>query len=425
MKTLGVTMDYIYLRKSGMSISQIARLTGSDRRTVMKYLAHPELINQPRKKGIRKSKLDPYRELIEVLLSKDPSFQASRIYEILCQHGYTGSYDLVKLAVRPLKQEITRKAYVRFETTPGDQAQVDFGEFLVLQPDGTTIKYYVFLMVLGFSRKKHVEILERCNMLSFLQAHIRAFEALGGVPKEIIYDRMANVHIRKLAGKGQFTQALVDLAVHYGFRPVVAPAYSPWVKGKVERPFDHIREGFWRGYSFSSLEQAQEDMTAWLAKKETEIHSTTNERIDERFAKEKQFLSDLPSHRCDISERLYRTVAKDCTIRVDGNTYVVSHKLVNTKVIIRRGDGILRVFHNDELVVSYPVPEGRGNFIQDPRFYEALRADREMNARKYTNYRPKKKGCATISPTKSKYPIEVEHRSIDEYAQYCEGVSNA
>ena len=80
-------------------------------------------------------------------------------------------------------------------------------------------------------------------MISFLEAHIRAFEFFGGVPREILYDRMKNVFIRRVAGKTDFTQSLVNLAIHYGFKPEVAPAYSPWIKGRVERPMDFIREG--------------------------------------------------------------------------------------------------------------------------------------------------------------------------------------
>ncbi|MFX8620607.1 IS21 family transposase, partial [Acinetobacter baumannii] len=76
-----------------------------------------------------------------------------------------------------------------------------------------------------------------------------------------------NVLVRKLAGKTDFTQSLVTLAVHYGFTPRVAPAYAPWVKGKIERPFDFLRESFWRGYGFTDLATANADLTHWLADK--------------------------------------------------------------------------------------------------------------------------------------------------------------
>lgn len=419
MKDLRETMDYIYYRNMGLSVRQIAIKFGCDPRTVKRYLDNPELINQPRKSSVRPSILDPFMDHIRQLLDREPNYKATAIYDQLCKHGYTGSYDLVKRAVKPIKSEITRLAYIRFETDPGQQAQVDFGEFSADLPDGKTIKFYVFMMVLGYSRKKYVQILTRCDMVSFLEAHVNAFEAFGGVPKEILYDRMRNVFIRKSGGKSIFTQSLVDLSLHYGFTPHVAPAYAPWVKGKVERPYGFIREGFWRGYAFSNLLQANADMRAWIEEKETHIHSTTNERTDERFVREVPFLTPLPPHPCDISQRLYRTVAKDCTIRVEGNAYVVPHTLVQKDVTVRCRHNILRVFHKDELVVIYNMPEEKGKLIQHPSFYAALRADIALMNRKFSH--PQKgKGRATISPNLSKYDIEVEQRSLAEYTKICE-----
>ena len=109
---------------------------------------------------------------------------------------------------------------------------MDFGDFKVVEPGGSEKTLYKFSMILGFSRTPYCEFLERCDMTSFLDAHQRAFAHFGGVCAEILYDRMKNVFIRKLAGKTQFTQGLMTLADHYGFEPKVAPAYCPWVKGK-------------------------------------------------------------------------------------------------------------------------------------------------------------------------------------------------
>jgi len=89
-----------------------------------------------------------------------------------------------------------------------------------------------------------------------------AFAELGGVPQQILYDRMKNVYIGKIAGKKKFNDTLVGFALHYGFKPEVAPAYAAWVKGKVERPYNFIREGFWRGYGFICLDTANGDLTS-------------------------------------------------------------------------------------------------------------------------------------------------------------------
>ena len=412
-------LDIQHLHKQGFSCSHIARKIGIDRRTVREYLDHPEKINQPRKVAPKQSKVDPFREQIALLLTEDPDYRATVIYERLKSGEYTGGYELVKRVVRSLKAERSRKAYIRFETQPGQQAQVDFGEFQVEHPDGSVKKYFLFSLILGYSRMLYAQFMEHCDMTAFLQAHIRAFEALGGVPEEILYDRMKNVFLKQAEGQAQFTQSLVNLAVHYGFHPRVAPAYAPWVKGKVERPFDYIREGFWRGYRFTDVSAANRDLDVWLTEKAQRLHGTTHERIDPRFLREKPSLLCLPPHPCDVSERIWRTVCKDCAIRLDGNCYVVAHTLVGKKVLARRQGDTLRIFADDLLVVTYSIPAQKGQLVQDKRFYQALLEDKEMQAKKFGPRGRSHKGRAvTISPAKPAYPVEVQQRDMAVYQQY-------
>ena len=119
----------------------------------------------------------------------------------LTRMGYTGSYTTVKKAVRAIKGEKRRLAYIRFETEPGFQAQVDWGDFQIVEPDGTTRTVYAFIMVLGYSRAMYVEFVEKRTLEAFMDCHIHAFNYLGGVPKEILYDNMKHVVIGREDGK--------------------------------------------------------------------------------------------------------------------------------------------------------------------------------------------------------------------------------
>ena len=105
---------------------------------------------------------------------------------------------------------------------------------------------------------------------------------------------MKNVYIGRLAGRPKFNDTLVGFALHYGFIPQVAPAYAAWVKGKIERPYTFIREGFWRGYGYLCLDTANRDLTAWLTKKEQRVHGTTHEVVPTRFEREQPHLDALP-----------------------------------------------------------------------------------------------------------------------------------
>ena len=419
-------VDIHSLHKQGFSCSEIARRVGLDRRTVQNYINHPEKINQPRKATPRGSLVDPYRDQIAAMLEEDPQYRATLLFERLKRSGYEGGYELVKRVVAAHKADRSRKAYIRFESEPAQQAQVDFGEFVVTLPDGSTQKFYLFAMILGFSRMLYAELLERCDMVSFLEAHLRAFDYFGGVPAEILYDRMKNVFVREEpeGGKKVFTSSLLSLAVHYAFTPRVAPAYAPVlpatrvdarIKGKIKRPMDYLRESWWRGYRFSDLATANRDLHTWLSEKSKRVHGTTREQVDVRFAREKEYLLALPAHPCDVSERLYREVRKDCTVTVYGNHYVVEHTLVGKKLVVRVRHSELRIFDGDRLVVTYTIPQDKGKLVEDPRFYAALKADREMQERKFArsneaNKKFPRKGRAikpTISPSKPPHPIDV------------------
>jgi len=416
-------LDILLLHKKGLSQRQIARKLGISRNTVKKYIENPEFPEGKYKRGRRKSLLDPFQENIEAWLKEDTDYSATWIYDRLVSIGFSGSYEIVKRKVRELKDERQKVAYMRFETEPGYQAQVDFGEFQVERPDGSIRKLYLFSMILGYSRKIYATFVDRCDLPTFLDCHIEAFEYFGGVPTEILYDRMKNVFIGKVAGKSKFNDTLMGFALHYGFKPEVAPAYAAWVKGKVERPFSFIREGFWRGYGFVCRQTANRDLLEWLRKKDERLHGTTHEVVSVRFERERPHLNPLAPQPFDTSYRIYRRVYKDCTVRFEGNSFVVPHSLVGKNVILRVKDTTMRIFFDDRLVVTYQIPEGKGHLVQDKRFYAALRKDAEMNRRKY-NHGRRVKGRAkqTISPQKPLYDMDVEVRPIQIYDQVSRGV---
>ena len=194
-------MDILYYVREGLSHRAIARKL----RMHAPYRQEVRGASRTHWQGAREpASLQQDRRLSRAdccLPGGDPQYQASTIYERLCRKGFTGGYGIVKRAVRPIRQA-NNEGLHRFETEPGAQAQMDFGEFQVQNPDGTIRKYYLFAMILGYSRMLYAELLERCDMVSFLDAHNRGFCALGGVPREVLYDRMRNVFLRTLGWQG-------------------------------------------------------------------------------------------------------------------------------------------------------------------------------------------------------------------------------
>ena len=409
-------MEILTLHRKGLKQREISRKLGISRNTVKKYIDNPQLAFEPFQGRLRTSKLDAFAANIKAWIEEDFEYRATWIYDRLFNMGFSGSYEIVKRKVRELKDEVQKVAYMRFETEPGYQAQVDFGEFQVERPDGRVDKLYLFCMILGYSRRIYAEFIERCDLPTFLDCHINAFHYFGGVPEEILYDRMKNVYIGNIAGKRKFNDTLMGFGLHYGFIPKVAPAYAAWVKGKVERPYSFIREGFWRGYSFLCLETANLDLHSWMRKKDERVHGTTHEVVSRRFQRERPHLGSLPLQPFDTSYRLYRKVYKDCTVRFEGNSYVVPHTLVGKTIVLRVKNETMRIFFDDRLVVTYVIPPGKGHLVQKKRFYEALKKDREMNRRKYGHHgRRKGRAKYTISPSKPNYDMDVQVRPIFVY----------
>jgi transposase len=416
MISMEVFMDIFSLRKQGFSMRSIAKKLGIHRNTVKNHLAGGKLPVYSKNKH-KLSLLDPYHQLIQDFLNED-DYKATWIYDRLRNIGFAGCYETVKKYVRQIKEQNTRLAYIRFETEPGLQAQVDFGDFQIREQDGSSTTVSAFVMVLGFSRAMYVEFVQRCTLESFMDCHINAFRYLGGVPAEILYDNMKNVVTDRRDGKVSFNIEFLHFANHYGFNPKPCPPYSPWVKGKVERPMDYIRERFWRGYRFNNLAILNRDIRRWLDETANQrIHGTHRQPVRDRWQQEAAKLGKLPPSDYDTSIKVYRKVYKDCQVSYNANRYLVPHHVVGKTVLLKIKNGMIRFYHDHDFLVSYQEPDTRHNLIGNRLFYEQLKRDKEQSGRKYGKH----KGKATRGlMTGSLFP-QVEHRPLAEYDRLAQG----
>ena len=137
------------------------------------------------------------------------------------------------------------------------------------------------------------------DLPTVLRCHVAAFEALGGAPRELLYDRMKTAVIRDGERDGiVYNRALIDLARHYGFLPKACQPYRAKTKGKVERPFRYIREDFFLARSFRNLADLNDQLRRWLdSVANPRLHATTRRIVNEAFAEERMHLRPLP-HWC-------------------------------------------------------------------------------------------------------------------------------
>ena len=409
-------MDILALHRQGHSMRWIARTLGIDHRTVKKYITQkkqPQYNKQKRRESI----LAPFHQLIRDWLEEN-DYRATWIYEKIKDLGYTGGYDTVRYFVRDVKKQKAQLAYIRFETEPGRQAQMDWADFKVLNPDGGSFFVYLFVVLLGFSRAMFACFVERCTLQAFMDSHIAAFHYLGGVPQETLYDNMRHVVIINKAGQRYFNPEIVDFAAHYGFNPQPCPPYSPWVKGKVERPIDYIRERFWRGYQFESIQKANNDMREWLDTVANQRkHGTHKQPVGLRWQQEKAFLGPLPAGDYDTSTKVFRKVYRDCQVSYDANRYILPHQVVGKQIMLKIKNNTIRFYDDDRLLVTYQMPEGKHQLIGNPRFYEALQRDREQQKRKYG----RNKGAATRGLVNGSLFPQVMHRPLADYDRLVQG----
>ena len=128
-------MDILTLHRKGHKQRAIARRLGISRNTVKKYIENPDLVFTPEKPRQRKSLLDPFDDNITAWLNED-DYTATWIYDRLVNMGFAGSYEIVKRKVHQVKGQRQKLAYMRFETEPGFQAQVDLANSKLKDPVG-------------------------------------------------------------------------------------------------------------------------------------------------------------------------------------------------------------------------------------------------------------------------------------------------
>jgi transposase len=368
---LGEVLMILDLHRQGLSISAIARRTGRDPKTIRKYIARgvePPAYG-PRRVG-RPGKLAPYRDYLRERIAAFPDLSAVRLTREIRERGYQGAYTAVKRFLATIRPAGQPKPFeTRFETPPGQQAQVDFARFVTTftdEPELTRI-VWLFSLVLGHSRYIFARFVMHQDLQTLLRCHMLAFESIGGVPLEILYDRMKTaVTGEDEEGHIIYNRALLALAQHYGFLPKACQPYRAKTKGKVERPFSYIRQDFFLARSFCNLDDLNAQLQDWLATvANVRLHGTTQRIVSEAFAAEQPELQILPALPFDALLKLERRVSHDGLVSIGGNYYSVPDRTRRIVEVHQLPDQI-RILDQGRLVAVHPVLEGRRQSRVDP-----------------------------------------------------------
>ena len=352
------------LRHQGLSISAIARQTGLDRKTVRKYLKQG--LQRPRygPRASRPQLLDPYRAYLRERIEAYPRIRGTRLLREIRQLGYPGCYAQLTAYLRDIRPPQDQGFEHRFETAPGEQAQVDFAQFKTDFADqpGRIRVVWLFSLVLGYCRFLTGQFVYGQHLASVLRCHMRAFDELGGVPRQILYDRMKTA----VLGEDQarhviYHPRLLELAEHYGFRPRACAPYRAKTKGKVERPFSYIRDDFFLGGCFANLEDLNAQFAEWRhGVANARCHGTTRRVVSEAFAEEQPKLLPLPRVPFKAVLSLQRRVSHDGMVSVNGNLYSVPDRTRRRVVEVHTLPDEVRIYEGRRLLEVHPLLRGRG-----------------------------------------------------------------
>lgn len=344
------------LRRQGLSITQIGTLTGFDRKTIRKYLGHPQRPRYgPRPK--RGSQLEPFHTYIQERLTAGV-WNAVVLLGELKVRGYSGGYTILKDYLRPLRREAGTVAVRRFETPPGQQAQLDWGTLGRLETEAGTKTLHVFVLTLGHSRAMFADVVTNTQMATLLRLHEAAFVALGGVPHEILYDRMKTVVLGvNERGETKWNPQFLDFADYWGFTPRACAAYRPQTKGKVESGIGYVRKNFLCGRQAHDLCDLRGQFQSWVWEVANQRqHGTTHRHVFAAWQEEKPLLWPLAGRAAyPFISQEHRKVSRDAYISFRGNRYSVPWCVAGQEVSLQEEGDQLWVQRGGERLAVHPL----------------------------------------------------------------------
>jgi transposase len=293
--------------------------------------------------------------------------------ELAAEKGVVVSLRTVERAVAPLRRELVAaaRATVRFETPPGQQLQIDFGERRV-EIGGIAVKVFFFVATLGYSRRLHVRAYGHEKQDSWFDGLESSFRAFAGVPREVVLDNARALILHHDPGSREVVlhPRLHAFARHWGLRIRACAPYRARTKGKDERGVGYVKSNAIAGRRFATWSEMEAHLEAWTREiADVRVHGTTGETPLQRFARDEAAalrpLAGIPPFM--TARDLLRRVGADCAVEVDGNAYSVPWRLIGERVRVTVDAGSVRVLHAGCEVAVHATLKGRHGRATDER----------------------------------------------------------
>ena len=353
-----ITIEKIMLGGEKVNKSELARQYGCCWETIDRRL-NPDKYKKDKKTRVYKSILDEYKGIIDEKI-ENYNIPATGIYFLLKdKYGFSGKYGIVRKYVSNKKESIIANLTIRFETIKGYQAQVDWKEKLKLHDiNGNEYVVSIFLIVLGNSRYKYIELTFDQTQPTLFRCLINSFRYFGGRTEEILFDNMKTIVDRV---KSDFSDVVINsTAMQFskdaGFKIITCRPYRPQTKGKVEtlaKIMNRLKAYDYEFENIDDLEQVIRRLNYNL--NYIEKSQATNEIPIVLFEKEKEYL--IPVN-CDILEnyctptKTYK-VSNESMITYKGIKYSVPIQYVGKHLTVIDIDNVINIYYNSILIHSY------------------------------------------------------------------------
>ncbi len=365
------------LKRQGLSIQAISGLTGYDRKTVRKYLGHPEGAPVYGPRPAQASKLDPFKGYLEERMQAGV-WNAQVLLRELRSRGYPGGYTILKDWLHPQRAAGRATAVRRFETPPGKQAQVDWGHLGYLEMDGAQRRVWGFTMTLGYSRRMWAQAALDQKLGTLLRMHEAAFRQWGAVPEEILYDRMKTVWLGSdERGEIVWHPVFLDFARYWGFRPRLCRPYRAQTKGKIESGVKYVRRNFvcgLLGREPSCLLDFNTELRQWVEGVANQrVHGTTQEQVLRRWDTEQFSLRPLEGRPAyPYSDEELRKVARDAYVSWQASRYSVPWQYAGKEVWVREQGAEVEVHYGGQRIAVHARAERRHQVVTHPPHHQGI-----------------------------------------------------
>jgi transposase len=317
--------------------------------------------------------LDPLEPVLRRLLEEWPEIRAPRVTELLRDdYGYTGSVDLVRKRLAALRPNPERAAQ-RTGYRPGQVMQVDWAE-MPTRPKiaGRERRVYALICSLPFSGAATAHFTFDMTIESFLEGHARAFDWLGGVPRECVYDNLRSAVARRDRVDGRdvitWNARFSQLRGHYAFHAHACTPETPREKGSVEGAVRHHKTGFWPARRFSDLVELDGLYAGWRDRVALPRHHATGGHIvAERLAHEREHLRPLPPVAFDAAGRRASRVPADGYLKFGRSFYRAPENLIHQRVELRWSRDHVWIEHHGRTVGGYARTYEHGQWLPAPR----------------------------------------------------------